>query len=72
MDKIVKKVGANYFLFEDGLPRLKLNETGAFILKRRLEGLSEKEIAGELSAEYKVEYDDALNDVSDFLLVNKL
>lgn len=67
MDKEVKQIGQNYFLFENGLPKLKLNETSAFIIERKLNGISNSEIAQSLANEYDIKYEVALNDVSDFL-----
>lgn len=63
----IKKVGENFFVFEDSLPVLKLNEVGAFIYKLHMDLKTEEEIARALSTEYDVGYEEALNDVLDFI-----
>lgn len=69
--KQIRKIGENMFLFNNGCPVLKLNETSAFIIERALKDLSEEQIAMELSKEYDVTLDEVLPDVSNFISVYK-
>lgn len=66
-NKEIKKVGENYFVFVDSIPMLKLNEVGAFIYRLYLGSNTKEEIASALSTEYEVDYNEALEDVKDFL-----
>lgn len=66
-NKQIRKIGDNLFLFINGCPVLKLNETSAFIVERTIHDLSEQQIAMELSKEYDVTLEEALDDVSSFI-----
>lgn len=46
---------------------LRLNETGAFLWKRLIDGTSEAELADALAAEYGVSAEIAAKDTADFL-----
>lgn len=63
----IKMVVNNYFLFEDTLPIMKLNETAAFILERVIQQKKISDIIKEVSFEYNIDEDSAKKDIFEFL-----
>ena len=63
----IQKVGPNHFLFKDGLPVFKLNESGVFVLSRWLSKKTPEEIAREMQIEYSIDFETALSDASDLI-----
>ncbi len=68
---ITETEGKGVVLFpEEGL-LFQLNETGLFVYKRLKAGYSIKEIAHQLTEEYEVDEEKALEDVKDFVISMK-
>ena len=63
----LKTVGGNKYLFKNGIPIVRLNETSAVIVELYLKGLSKTEIAENLVEQYSVNFQEASSDVENLL-----